>query len=296
MAGATGADAGQRHRTWNRWLPGLLVLPALLYLLPVYLVSLGILLAFTFFVYVPGGPLLNPSFTLANYLRLIDPLYEMILLRTLVIGGIASLIAVFISYPVAYWLNRSESKWRSFVLGCTVLSFFVVPVVRVFAWTVVLGTNGFLNHLFALVGLINRPLPLMYNNFGVTLVLAHYLVPLTTLTLTAALQRLDDTLELASANLGATKIETFLTVTLPLSRPGLLAAATLAFAISVSTFTTPIIIGGGRVQVLANTVYDAMLISHNFPLAGAFAVVALVVALGIIGIVGRVMTTRFRFA
>ncbi len=294
LAAQTNPDA--TPRTWNRWLPSLLVLPALLYLLPIYLLSLGILFAFTFFVYVPGGPLLNPNFTLANYLRLIDPLYGAILLRTVIIGAIASAVAVFISYPVAYWLNRSTSRWRSLVLGCTVLSFFVVPVVRVFAWTVVLGTKGFLNHVLALAGIIDRPLPLMYNNFGVTLVLAHYLLPLTTLTLTAALQRLDGTLELASANLGATKTKTFFTVTLPLSVPGLVAALTLAFAISMSTFTTPIIIGGGRVQVLANTIYDAMMISHNFPLASAFAVVALIMTLGIIGMVGHFMTTRLKLA
>ena len=196
-------------RGWGRAFPGLLILPTILYLFPVYFASLFVLFLFSFYTYVPGGQLLNPDFTLENYARFFDPLYVGILSRTMIIGFIASVTAVVISYPMAYWFNRSTSRWRSVVFSLIVLAFFVVTVVRVFAWTLVLGRQGFINQFLMLTGLIDTPLQLMYNNTGVTLVLIHYLLPLTTLILTTSLQRIDPNLESASQNLGATKTYSF---------------------------------------------------------------------------------------
>lgn len=278
----------------RRWLPRLLVLPTLLYLFPIYFGSLLILFTFSFFTYVPGGQLLNPAFTLANYRRFFDSLYIGILGRTIVIGFIASLAAVLLAYPMAYWFNRSTSRWRSVILSVVVLSFFVIAVVRVFSWTLVLGREGFVNKLLLMLHVIERPIQLMYNDLGVTLVLAHYLLPVTTLVLTTALQRIDPDLESASQNLGATKTYAFVSVTLPLSVPGIVGAFTLAFAMSISTFTTPVIIGGGRVLLLANTLYDTMFSSMNFPFASALAMVTLLFSLVLVGLIGRVLMAQVR--
>ena len=281
-------------RGWGRSLPGLLILPTILYLFPVYFASLFVLFLFSFYTYVPGGQLLNPDFTLENYARFFDPLYVGILSRTMIIGFIASVTAVVISYPGAYWLNRSTSRWRSVVFSLIVLAFFVVTVVRVFAWTLVLGRQGFINQFLMLTHLIDTPLQLMYNNTGVTLVLIHYLLPLTTLILTTSLQRIDPNLESASQNLGATKTYSFLSITLPLSIPGIVGALTLGFAVSISTFTTPVIIGGGRVLLLANTIYDAMFASLNFPFASALAMVTLLLSLILVGLIGKTLMARLR--
>jgi putative spermidine/putrescine transport system permease protein len=278
----------------QRWLAGLLILPTVAYLFPIYLASLGILLVFSFYRFVPGGPLLRPDFTFANYVRFLDPLYAGILTRTMVVGFIASVSAVVVAYPMAYWLNRSQSRWRSVCVAMLVLSFFVITVVRVFAWTLVLGREGFLNKLLKAIGFIDQPLQFMYNEIGVTLVLIHYLMPAVTLVLATSLQRIDRTLELASQNLGANKIHTFFAVTLPLSIPGIVGALTLAFALSISTFTTPVIIGGGRVLLLANTLYDTMFTSMNFPFASALAIITLVFSLFLVAFIGRFLMSRLR--
>jgi putative spermidine/putrescine transport system permease protein len=212
--------------------------------------------------------------------------------RTVAISGASAIAALVLSYPVAYWLCRSTSVWRGLALSFVILSLFIVPIARVFSWALVLGTRGFVNTLLVGSHLVQKPVPLMYNNFGVILVLTHYLLPLTTLTLMASLARQDPMLEWASYNLGIGRIRTFLSITLPLSFPGILAAAGLAFALNMSTFTTPVIIGGGKVVVLANTVYDAMLISANFPLASTLAVVALVMTLCSMAAVNRYVTGR----
>ncbi len=286
-----------RHAaTRARVLPFLLVLPTLAYLFPIYMASLGILFLFSFFKFTPGGPLLTPSFTLENYARFFDPLYIGILWRTVELGFIAAAGAVILAYPMAYWLNRSRSRWRAVCVAIIVLAFFVITVVRVFSWTMVLGREGFLNKLLLFVGLADRPFQFLYNELGVTIVLVHYLLPTTTLFLTTSLQRIDANIELASENLGANKFQTFFLITLPLSIPGLVGALSLSFALCISTFTTPVIIGGGRVLLLANTLYDTMFSAMNFPFASALAIITLVFSLIVVSLIGKTLMSRLQMA
>jgi putative spermidine/putrescine transport system permease protein len=170
----------------------------------------------------------------------------------------------------------------------------VVSVVRVFAWTIVLGRLGFINRMLQLLGIIERPLQLLYNLTSVIVVEIHYLLPFVTLTLTAALQRIDPNLELAAKNLGGPPWHVLRTVTLPLSLPGIAAALTLAFALTVSSFTTPMIIGGGRVELIANIIYDTMLDAHNFPFASAMAIVALALSVGAMAVMSRAIVARLK--
>lgn len=276
---------------FSRWILRLLLLPTILYLFPIYFASLAILFVFSFYQYTPGR-MLTPDFTLANYTRFFDPFYIGVLARTLVIGFIASVSAVLISYPVAYWLNRSVSRLRSLCVIVIILSFFVVTVVRVFSWTLVLGREGFLNSILDWTGLADQPVQFMYSDFGVTLVLTHFLLPAATLILTTSIQRIDENLELASQNLGANRMRTFFSVTLPLSVPGIVAALTLSFALCISTFTTPIIIGGGRVMLLANMLYDTMFTVMNFPFASVLAIVTLAFSLLLVGLIGKTLMPR----
>lgn len=277
-----------------RILPFLLVAPTLAYLFPIYLASLGFLFLFSFYKFVPGGPLLTPSFTLENYARFFDPLYIGILWRTIKVGFIAATGAVILAYPMAYWLNRSRSHWRTVCVTVVVLSFFVITVVRVFSWTMVLGREGFLNKVILFVGLADRPFQFLYNEFGVTIVLVHYLLPATTLFLTTSLQRIDANLEMASENLGGNRFQTFFLITLPLSIPGLVGSLSLSFALCISTFTSPVIIGGGRVLLLANTLYDTMFSSMNFPFASALAIITLVFSLIVVTAIGKTLMSRLQ--
>ncbi len=279
---------------WPRLLPAFLLLPMVLGVLPIFFASLCFLFVFSFYRYVPGGNLLNPDFTLENYKRFFDLLYLSILARTMIIGVIASVITVLIVYPIAYWFNRSTSRWRSVCLSLIILAFFTIPVARVFAWTIVLGRQGFVNRILQLTGIIDQPLTLMYHEAGVTIVLIHFLLPLITLILTTALQRIDPTLELAAQNLGASQIRSFFSITLPLSIPGIVAALALTFSLCIATFTSPIIIGGGKVLLLANTLYDIMLVSLNFPFASALAIIALFLSLILVGLIGKILMSRLK--
>jgi putative spermidine/putrescine transport system permease protein len=278
----------------RRVVPSLLTLPLLLYLIPFYLGALGFLFVFSFYEFKAGGRLLSGVFTIENYVRLFGRHHLDDLTRTIWVGIVSAGGTVVIAYPMAYWLARSVSRWKSICFAVVVLSMLVVSVVRVFAWTVVLGRMGFINRTLELLGLINQPLPLLYNVTSVIVVEIHYLLPFVTLTLLAGLQRIDPTLELAAKNLGSRPWHTFLTITLPLSLPGVAAALSLAFALTVSSFTTPMIIGGGRVDLLANVIYDIMLNAHNFPFASALSIAALVLSVAVMAVLSHAVVSRLK--
>jgi putative spermidine/putrescine transport system permease protein len=275
-------------------LPALLVTPLLLYLVPFYVAGLGFLFVFSLYEFKAGEALLSGVFTIQNYIRLLDAHHVDDLVRTIWVGIVSAVGTVVVAYPMAYWLSRSTSRWRTVCFGAVVLSMLVVSVVRVFAWTIVLGRRGFINRTLELLGIIDQPLPLLYNVTSVIVVEIHYLLPFVTLTLFAALQRIDANLELAGKNLGGAPWHVFSTVTLPLSLPGLAAGFSLAFALTVSSFTTPMIIGGGRVELLANVIYDVMLNAHNFPFASAMAIAALLLTVILMAAMNRLIMARAR--
>jgi ABC-type spermidine/putrescine transport system permease subunit I len=277
-----------------RVLPTLLIVPVLLYLVPFYFAALCFLLTFSLYEFQARGTLLSGVFTLDNYRRMFEQHHLADLFRTVYVGGLSAGGAVVISYPMAFWLARSSSRWRMICLGAVVLSLLVASVVRVFAWTLVLGRHGFINYTLKLFGLVEQPASLLYNVPSVVLVEIHYLLPFVTLTLLAALQRIDPQVELAAKNLGAQPWYAFATITLPLSLPGVAAAVTLAFALTVSSFTTPMIIGGDRVNLLANVIYDVMLNAHNFPFASAMAIGSLFLSLGVMILLNYIIIARLR--
>lgn len=278
----------------KRALPAILTLPLLLYLIPFYLAALGFLFVFSLYEFESGGRLLSGVFTIENYVRLFSPHHIDDLARTIWVGIVSAAGAVAAAYPMAYWLARSTSRWKSICFALVVLSMLVVSVVRVFAWTVVLGRMGFINRTLELLGLISQPLPLLYNVTSVIVVEIHYLLPFVTLTLLAGLQRIDANLELAAKNLGGRPWHVFATVTLPLSLPGVAAAFSLAFALTVSSFTTPMIIGGGRVDLLANVIYDIMLNAHNFPFASALSIAALILSVVVMAGLSHAIVSRLK--
>lgn len=276
-------------------MPALLAAPVIVYMIGIYAAALGFLVTFSFFRFRSEGRLLTHEFSLENYMRLLDPLYAADIGRTMAVSGVSAALSVLLSYPLALWIIRSNSRWRVWCLAAVILSMFVVSVVRVFSWTLVLGREGFINRVLLWTGLLDAPLPLLYNVVSVTIVEAHYLLPFTALTLIAGLQRIDSSVDLAAKNLGGDPYQVFWSVTLPLSRPALMGAFTLSFALTLSSFATPLIIGGGSVDLVANVTYELMLNAYNLPFASAMAIVALVMSIASLWIMNRTMVGHAKF-
>jgi len=233
-----------------------------------------------------GNPVSNPNvtFTGRHYSRLFDSdLYFDALVATMRIGAVTTLIALLIGYPLAHWMARIRSRvGHALLLMAVIAPLLTGIVVRTFAWMTLLGDRGVINITAQWLGFIEKPLPLMYNEFGVIVGLVHIYVPFMVLTLVGVIGRIDRTLEEAARGLGAGRLRTFLEVTLPLSLPGILAGSLLVFALAISAYVTPVLLGGNNVLTLPMLIYQQVSASFNLGFAGALGVVLLTVSLALV--------------
>jgi putative spermidine/putrescine transport system permease protein len=240
---------------------------------------------------IPGS-LEVGGFTLANFSGLLKPLYANAFLDTLWLCALTALISLLAGYPLAHALVHARSgAWRSAVLIIAVTPLFLGEVVRTYSWLTVLGNSGFLNGALRWLGIIEAPIQLMFTRFGVVLALVHVTLPVIVIMLAAALAHIDRDYERAAMSLGAGPVRAFLTVTLPLSLPGILAGTSTAFAWTFSAFATPQMIGGGKVNMVSNLVYQLGFASFNFPFAASLSVIGLALAGAALGLL-RIGTAR----
>jgi putative spermidine/putrescine transport system permease protein len=247
--------------------------------------ALTAVLQYSVRAYLPGS--LEPGgFTVANFAALMKPLYGRVFLDTVWICFVTALVTLVVGYPLAYALVRVRSAaLKSAILVIAVTPLFLGEVVRTYSWIVVLGNNGFVNTMLLKVGLIEAPVQLMFTRFGVVTALVHVTLPVMVIMLAAALAHVDRDFERAAESLGAGPVRAFLTVTLPLSMPGIVAGVTTAFAWTFSAFATPQLIGGGRVNMVSNLVYQLGFASFNFPFAASLSVAGLLLTFAVLALV-----------
>jgi putative spermidine/putrescine transport system permease protein len=240
-----------------------------------FLAAMAAVLQFSLRAYVPGS--LEPGgFTLANFADLLKPLYARVFFDTVWICFLTAASTLVVGYPFAYTLVRMQNAIaRSILLVIVVTPLFLGEVVRTYSWIIVLGNNGFINSILLNLGIIRQPVQFMFTTFGVVVALVHVTMPVMVIMLAAGLSHIDRDYQRAAESLGAGPIRVFLTVTLPLSMPGVVAGVTTAFAWTFSAFATPQLIGGGRVNMISNLVYQLGFASFNFPFAASLCVAGL---------------------
>lgn len=235
-------------------------------------------------VHVPG--MLEPGgFTLENFATLAKSVYGQAFLNTVLLCVWTALFTVLIGYPLAYAMIRARSpRLRSTILLVSLTPLFLGEIVRTYSWMIVLGNRGFINAALLQLGVIDKPLNLMFTMTGVVIALVHFTLPIVVVMLAAAISHIDRNLERAARSLGAGRVHGFLTVTLPLSIPGIVAATSTAFAWTFSAFATPQMIGGGQVQTISTLVYQVGFASFNFPLAASLSLVGLLFTIAVLAI------------
>ena len=244
----------------------------------------------------PGTAMFHGPASLANYVRAVHSIpAQRAVLTTLRLAALITALCVLLGYPLAYVLARSPSAaMRRAILLCLVATFLSGGVTRAYAWAIVLGNRGLVNQM--LQGLGRSRAVLINNETGVVISVLNFMLPFFVLTLFGAIRLIPPNLEVAARNLGAGRLRVFLHVTLPLSLPGLTAATALAFALSLSAFLFPQLLGGGRVQVMATLIYERILTSYDIPGAAALAVLFLLLVLLLLGLAAllqRLVARRF---
>jgi putative spermidine/putrescine transport system permease protein len=249
-----------------------------------FLAAMAAIMQYSLRAHVPGS-LEVGAWTLENFAALLKPLYARVFVDTVWICFLTALFSLLLGYPLAYALVRVQNvAAKSTILVLTVTPLFLGEVVRTYSWIIVLGNNGFVNAMLLKAGLIDAPLQLMFTTFGVVTALVHVTLPVMVIMLAAALAHVDRDYERAAQSLGAGPVRAFLTVTLPLSMPGVIAGFATAFAWTFSAFATPQMIGGGQVNMVSNLVYQLGFASFNFPFAASLSVAALALTFAVLAL------------
>ncbi|TQF83447.1 ABC transporter permease [Elioraea sp. Yellowstone] len=221
----------------------LLIAPAVILMLAFYAFPLAEVLWISFTEPEPG---------FGNYERLLtSPALQRVWMTTLRICVITTAITLVAGYVVAYALVSAPPRIQRWMFVCVLLPLWISVLVRAFAWVTLLRSQGVVNEALVAVGLIDRPLRLIWNEFGIAVGMVHYMIPYAVLPLYASMRDIDPRLVPAARGLGATRFEAFRRVFLPLTKPGIVAATVLVFIFSLGFYVTPAILGGGRTLMVA---------------------------------------------
>ena len=267
--------------------PVLLLLPVLLVNLTAFVWPVVSLASLSFRPGLPGGGI-GVGWSWATWAGVAaDSYYWELVLHTVFVGLGITAAALVVSYPVALAVHRASTQWRNVLVVLCISPLLISAVVRTYGWLVILGDRGVLPSLLRSAGV--APPRMMYNETGVVVGLVEILMPYMILALLAGFGRLDPVLEDAAASLGAAPWRRFWRVVVPLTLPGILLGCLLCFVLAVSSFITPKLLGGGRVNLLATEIYDQAIVTLNWPVAAALSVVVLVVFGAALLVYGRLL-------
>jgi spermidine/putrescine transport system permease protein len=261
-------EAREARQPWILLSPSLLVITLLL------IVPVLFIVVYSFWLRTSVGDV-QPGFHTDNWADVLtDRFFRDILLTTLRIAAITTVICALMGYPAAYFIARAKGN-KALLLLLLMLPFWISYIIRTMSWIYILGTSGALNTALQWLGIISEPIQMLYNETTVILGLVHFLLPFMVLNVYVSLDGVDETLEDAAGSLGATKWQSFLQVTLPLSLPGLAAGGLLCFVLGAGTYITPAVLGGPRDAMFANLVYEAIITQLNWPLGAALSLLLL---------------------
>lgn len=249
----------------------LFLAPARLLMFGFFLAPLGIIAAYSLLTRGAYGGQGLPA-TLENYLRLWDPLYGAILLRSFLLAGLATAICLVMGFPLALFIARS-GKRRTLFLNLVMLPFWTSFLVRTYAWMFLLRDTGLINTALGALGFISEPLPLLYNDAAVVLGLVYGYLPFMVLPIYGTVERLDPSLLEAAADLGATPWAALWRVTIPMSMPGITAGAILVFIPCLGAYLTPDLMGGGKSIMIGNVVQNQFTTARDWPFGAALSLV-----------------------
>jgi len=272
------STAGSTHPVERRLS---LLVTALAFALPVIfvLVPLAIFLVYSFFSVDQGTIVYAP--TLGNYVRFFtDPIFLPVFWNTIVLCVSVAVICILLAYPAAYFLTTLRGRWRYALLMLLLVPLLMSYVIKIYAIRSILGLNGFLNKALVAIGILQQPSTLfVFNMNAILLTLSLLLIPFAILPIFLSLERIPQTLLRASDDLGASGLQTFLRITLPLSLPGVASAASFVFVLAIGDFLTPQMVGGISGFTFGRILYSQFGTAYNWPFGAALSVALAIVVI-----------------
>ena len=212
----------------------------------------------------------------SNYTTLLtDSLYVTSYLKSLQVAAVSTLILLLIGYPLAYGIARAPQRWRAVLVMLIVLPFLTAFLIRIYAWVNILQRDGLLNDALLVLGLIGTPVAWLATDTAVYIGIVYSYLPFMVLPLYATLEKMDHTLLEAAADLGAPRWKAFWSITVPLSRPGIIAGALLCFIPIVGEFVIPDLLGSSDTLMIGQTLWTEFFSNRDWPVASAVAIVLL---------------------
>jgi len=278
-------------KNWRRWIPGprwLVIAPPYLWMLLFFAIPFAIAVKISFahqLVAMPpytdlwawDGKDLDVRLNINNYLFLVqDSLYYAAYLSSLKIALVSTFFCLLIGYPIAYAIARMPPASRNFFLMLVILPSWTSFLIRIYAWIGILKNNGLLNNFLIWIGVIHEPLQILHTNVAVYVGIVYAYLPFMVLPLYTNLVKLDGRLLEAASDLGSKPWHTFLTITLPLSRAGIIAGSMLVAIPVVGEFVIPELLGGPTTLMIGKVLWDEFFQARDWPLASAVAVAMLV--------------------
>jgi spermidine/putrescine transport system permease protein len=251
--------------------------PARLVVAVLFLAPLGVVCLYSFLTRGAYGGV-RPPWSAASFVRLFDPLYAVILIRSLLMAACATLLCLVLAFPAAWFISRAGRR-KNLYLHLVIIPFWTSFLVRTYAWLFLLRDTGLFNTVLQALGLIKEPLPLLYNDGAVLLGLVYGYLPFIVLPIYATLERLDRNLLEAAADLGARPWATLTRVIVPLSAPGIRAGAVLVFIPTLGAYLTPDLMGGGKSIMIGNLIQNQFTTARDWPFGSAVSLALMVLAM-----------------
>ncbi len=228
------------------------------------------------------------EFTLVNYLNLFDPVYLRVFGESFLVAISTTLLTLLIGYPFAYYTAKFSPKVRSFIILLLMAPFWINSLLRLNGWIIILKANGPINLFLQSIGLIDEPLKILYNEGSMMLGMVYALLPFMITSIYNSVEKLDWSIIEASRDLGASPLKAFLTVTVPLTVPGIIAGCVLVFVPSMGLFFVSDLLGGAKSLLLGNLIKNELMQARNWPMGATLSIAMLAFTLAFISVYKKV--------
>jgi spermidine/putrescine transport system permease protein len=255
-----------------------LISPTMIYLLFTMVSPLLLVVIISFMTRGHYGNIIYQA-TIKNYVRLMDTLYLRILGYSLLTAALTTIGTIIIGYPLAYYIARVPARQRAVYLFLILVPFWTNFIIRIYAWIMILRTEGLLNSFLQWLGIINAPLDILYTPTAVLIAMVYEFLPFMVLPLYTSLEKIENAQLEAAADLGARPWKAFLRITLPLSLPGMIAGTILVFIPAMGMFVVPDLMGGAKTILVGNLIRNQFLTARDWPFGSAASMLLLMLTL-----------------